>query len=601
MILRLLNRLLFVSIILFSTILLSEQSALAEKPNNPPPAEQLTITEVWVDCITKSILIKGEYFDNGYYPAPIVSLGDYGELVIISNNSSEIEALLPANCQEGDYLLTVLTGDFLIHKDEYDLTIGAVGPEGPQGPKGDKGDTGAQGPKGDKGDTGAQGPKGDKGDTGAQGPKGDTGATGPQGPPGEGWTASGNDVNLEVSGNVGIGATPTEKLDVAGNIHASGSFISGSTTTYDDGLITLSGPTTSLGILGGNVGIGTTEPSVYHTLTIDDTGTNDAHILLRQHGDSSDRRAGIQLQMHDASGPGFRNWYLEGSNNYPSLGENFYITEYHTDDGNACDGSPGDICHAQRLTIQAGTGNVGIGTNDPTQKLTVAGTIESTSGGYKFADGTVQETTCYTAVCNLYDITGNAGSKPDFCFQCSDGLDNDGDGLVDYPNDPWCDDPRDNDESVEYGIGDTGPAGGIVFYITGGGLHGLEAAPADQSSGAAWGCVGTTIPGAGGVAVDTGAQNTADILAGCSESGIAARVADNYSLNGYDDWFLPSKDELNLLYQQKAVVGGFADDGYWSSTQSISIAAWGQYFGDGDGQFTYYKADAYRVRAVRAF
>jgi hypothetical protein len=91
-------------------------------------------------------------------------------------------------------------------------------------------------------------------------------------------------------------------------------------------------------------------------------------------------------------------------------------------------------------------GNVGIGTTSPSEKLSVDGTIESTSGGIKFPDGTAQETTCYTAVCDLYELTGN--TKPDFCFECSDGIDNDGDGLVDYPDDPECLLARDGDEST---------------------------------------------------------------------------------------------------------------------------------------------------------
>jgi hypothetical protein len=153
---------------------------------------------------------------------------------------------------------------------------------------------------------------------------------------------------------------------------------------------------------------------------------------------------------------------------------------------------------------------------------------------------------------------------------------------------------------VTYAIGDTGPAGGIVFYVYAGGLHGLEAAPADQSMDALWGCYGTVIAGADGTAVGTGAQNTADILAGCPGSGEAAEIADDYTLNGYDDWFLPSKDELNLLYQQKDVVGGFAVDLYWSSTESNSGLAWAQFFLNGN-QYDYDKDSTERVRAVRAF
>ncbi len=153
---------------------------------------------------------------------------------------------------------------------------------------------------------------------------------------------------------------------------------------------------------------------------------------------------------------------------------------------------------------------------------------------------------------------------------------------------------------VTYAIGDPGPAGGIVFYIFNDGLNGLEAAPQDQSSGAEWGCYGATIDGADGDAVNTGAQNTADILAGCSESGIAAEIADNYSQNGYNDWFLPSLDELNLLYQQKAVVGGFAVDSYWGSTEKHSDYAWVQSFGNGVQDYLN-KDGTHRVRAVRAF
>jgi hypothetical protein len=151
-----------------------------------------------------------------------------------------------------------------------------------------------------------------------------------------------------------------------------------------------------------------------------------------------------------------------------------------------------------------------------------------------------------------------------------------------------------------YEIGDTGPAGGIVFYISNHGFHGFEAAPQDQSTSAQWGCDGTLIAGADGTAVGNGAQNTTDILAGCSEIGIAARIAGNYSLNSHDDWFLPSKDELNLLYQLRDVVGGFASDGYWSSTEYNSGLVWIQFFSS-SLQAREPKHGTLRVRAVRAF
>ena len=150
--------------------------------------------------------------------------------------------------------------------------------------------------------------------------------------------------------------------------------------------------------------------------------------------------------------------------------------------------------------------------------------------------------------------------------------------------------------ACHFAIGDAGPAGGIVFHVTDGGLHGLEAAAVDQVS-TEWGCYGTTISGANGTAVGTGEQNTADIIAGCSET-TAASVASAYG----PDWYLPSKDELNLLYVQKVadIVGGFASGSYWSSSQYGSHHAWVQLF-DGGNQEGTFKDFTYRVRAVRSF
>lgn len=153
---------------------------------------------------------------------------------------------------------------------------------------------------------------------------------------------------------------------------------------------------------------------------------------------------------------------------------------------------------------------------------------------------------------------------------------------------------------TRYAIGDTGPAGGIVFYTTNCGAHGLEAAPEDQSSsaGAIWGCSGTSI--ATETAIGTGADNTAKILAICTNAGIAADIVDDYELNGYTDWFLPSSAALNELYQQRAVVGGFVSAFYWSSSEDGSGSAWGQSFAVGN-QVTVNKSGALLVRAVRAF
>ncbi len=160
-----------------------------------------------------------------------------------------------------------------------------------------------------------------------------------------------------------------------------------------------------------------------------------------------------------------------------------------------------------------------------------------------------------------------------------------------------------------YVIGDTGPAGGKVFYFfntTDSGAHGLEAAPADQGTHkfVDAGCYATEIQGADGTAIGTGKKNTADILAGCTTPGIAARVAATYVLGDYADWFLPSQDELAELYLQRTSVDAIKmDDSYWSSTDEpggIGTNALSIWFGNGQIQMIDALSDAF-VRPIREF
>jgi len=154
--------------------------------------------------------------------------------------------------------------------------------------------------------------------------------------------------------------------------------------------------------------------------------------------------------------------------------------------------------------------------------------------------------------------------------------------------------------------------GGIIFYIlqpgdigyVPGQVNGLIAAHSDQSSGAEWGCYGTAISGADGTAIGTGNQNTIDIEAGCTTSGIAADICANLTIGPYSDWFLPSKDELNQMFLNLGIhgLGGFASGYYWSSTEVDNGSAWRQDFSDGDQSSGNYGNDYnYSVRAVRAF
>lgn len=166
---------------------------------------------------------------------------------------------------------------------------------------------------------------------------------------------------------------------------------------------------------------------------------------------------------------------------------------------------------------------------------------------------------------------------------------------------------------AEFAPGDIGPAGGFIFYVNphaeADGWRYLEAAPVDLSAGAKWGCFRRAIPGAKGTAVGTGKQNTQDILAACADRDTAADLCANYRLNGVGGWFLPSRDELAVMYRnlKAAGTGDFRVDGqadnvsYWASTEDTADMAAHIDFADNGRQHTDDKDFPRRVRAVRAF
>ena len=150
--------------------------------------------------------------------------------------------------------------------------------------------------------------------------------------------------------------------------------------------------------------------------------------------------------------------------------------------------------------------------------------------------------------------------------------------------------------------------GGIVAYILQAGdpgydanvQHGLIAAPNDQSTGIQWYNGSYVTTGATATALGTGNANTNTIVSVQGAGSYAAKLCYDLVLNGYSDWYLPSKDELNKLYLNKTAIGGFAADYYWSSSEANFNLAWFQLFSAGN-QFNYYKDVTVYVRAVRAF
>jgi len=143
--------------------------------------------------------------------------------------------------------------------------------------------------------------------------------------------------------------------------------------------------------------------------------------------------------------------------------------------------------------------------------------------------------------------------------------------------------------------------GGIIFYIDTTGQHGLIADTADLKP-SRWKNKAYNLTGATATRIGSGKSNTRKIVLSQGDSGLqyAARRCWHYKGSGYTDWFLPSRDELNELYKQRSVVGGFTSNLYWSSSEYNYAFAWFQNFSNG-GQTFDYKNMFYYVRAVRAF
>ncbi|MCL2168488.1 MAG: DUF1566 domain-containing protein [Defluviitaleaceae bacterium] len=203
-------------------------------------------------------------------------------------------------------------------------------------------------------------------------------------------------------------------------------------------------------------------------------------------------------------------------------------------------------------------------------------------------------------------------------------------------SEPFVMNPIIPDESgTIFNIGDTGPAGGIIFFDRGyhaDGWRFLEAAPAHLTFTAHWGGFvhysgrsrSIDLANVHGTSERLGAgrRNTELIVTHAQNmrwSRVnysapvpfegAAQLVVGFNHNGFNDWFLPSKDELSLMHENLARhgIGGFGSphaqgtDNYWSSTQAHHTSAWAQNFDTGNQHSDFLKSMDIRVRAIRAF
>ncbi len=159
---------------------------------------------------------------------------------------------------------------------------------------------------------------------------------------------------------------------------------------------------------------------------------------------------------------------------------------------------------------------------------------------------------------------------------------------------------------IDTGVIGASKGGGIVACSTAtGGVKNLIATAADNDggTGVTWSENTTDEIGASAQSDTDGAANTAAIVAQNNTRSRAATICENLIEGDYDDWYLPAKDELNCLFDNRVAIGGFMTNAYWSSTEANATVARAQHFSTGvptdankDGS-----NGSLRVRCVRSF
>jgi hypothetical protein len=149
--------------------------------------------------------------------------------------------------------------------------------------------------------------------------------------------------------------------------------------------------------------------------------------------------------------------------------------------------------------------------------------------------------------------------------------------------------------------------GGKVFWLDDSGRHGLISTLSDQSAGTTWnaGTNSSVMGGSGGfgggepstfqiIATQRGGNGTVYAARQCAELAVPSGGS---NLSG---WYLPSLFELNIMYQNRVLIGGFSSAIYWSSQEATDSYAYGFNFSNGS-LASYPKSSSYRVRCIRKF
>jgi hypothetical protein len=142
--------------------------------------------------------------------------------------------------------------------------------------------------------------------------------------------------------------------------------------------------------------------------------------------------------------------------------------------------------------------------------------------------------------------------------------------------------------------------GGVIFYLDNTLLHGMAVSESDVSTSASFGCYG--VDSKTSTAFGTGQANTTSMIATCP-SGTAAQICNDLDLNGFRDWFLPSKGEIDVMRDNIGSAANRTYEWYWSSSQennNFGWYSWGKAAGN-VWSSTNKENSSFAIRAVRSF